>query len=151
MFSYTFLMIDDLKKIENLRLFTIFHFSWHSVTIFKYIYVHKEYENFYSTLELLLIIHGQYYFQNILFAKHHYLNDILLILTLIETRLTTLPKQTNLKFLFLFSLFQSISSNRKSPITAILEIESESSPYSPASSPLSGSTASMTWILEEEA
>lgn len=27
MFSYTFLMIDDLKKIENLRLFTIFHFS----------------------------------------------------------------------------------------------------------------------------
>lgn len=114
MFSYTFLMIDDLKKIENLRLFTIFHFSWHSVTIFKYMCVHKKYENFYSTLELLLIIHGQYYFQNILFAKHHYLNDILLILTLIETRLTTLPKQTNLKFLFLFSLFQSISSNRKS-------------------------------------
>lgn len=36
MFSYKFLMIEDLKKIENLRLFTIFHFSWHFVTISKY-------------------------------------------------------------------------------------------------------------------
>lgn len=35
MLSYTFLIIDNLKKIKNLKLFIIFHFLY-SVTIFKY-------------------------------------------------------------------------------------------------------------------
>lgn len=34
--------------------------------------IHKKYENFYPTLELL---HDQYYFPNILFAKHRNLNE----------------------------------------------------------------------------
>lgn len=75
MFSYTFLMIDDLKK--NWKFKIIYNFSFF-VTFRDNFQIHvciQEYENFYSTLELLLIIHGQYYFQNILFAKHHYLNS----------------------------------------------------------------------------